>query len=52
VSEDYLTLAGLVLHVYQGIPQVNEQIKIEKYTLKIIKASKNKIELLKLIKDA
>ena len=52
VSEDYLTLAGLVLHVYQGIPMVNEQIKIEKYTLKIIKASKNKIELLKLIKDA
>ncbi|MBQ1176949.1 MAG: HlyC/CorC family transporter [Paludibacteraceae bacterium] len=52
VSEDYLTLAGLVLHVYQGIPQINEQIKIEKYTLKIIKASKNKIELLKLIKDA
>lgn len=52
VSEDYLTLAGLVLHVYQGIPLVNEQIKIEKYTLKIIKASKNKIELLKLIKDA
>lgn len=52
VSEDYLTLAGLVLHVYQGFPMVNEQIKIEKYTLKIIKASKNKIELLKLIKDA
>ena len=52
VSEDYLTLAGLVLHVYQGFPQVGEQIKLDGYTLKIIKATKNKIELIKLIKDA
>lgn len=52
VSEEYLTLAGLVLHVYQGFPQVGEQIKFEGYTLKIIKATKNKIELIKLIKDA
>jgi CBS domain containing-hemolysin-like protein len=52
VSEDYLTLAGLVLHVYQGFPQVGEQIKLDGYVLKIIKATKNKIELIKLIKDA
>lgn len=52
VSEDYLTLAGLVLHIYQGFPQVGEQIKFDGYTLKIIKATKNKIELIKLIKDA
>lgn len=50
-SEDYLTLAGLVLHVYQGLPPAGEQIKIKGYTLKIIKATKNKIELIKLIKD-
>ncbi len=52
VSEEYLTLAGLVLHVYQGFPQVGEQIKLDGYLLKIIKATKNKIELIKLIKDA
>ena len=52
VSEDYLTLAGLVLQVYQGLPPVGEQIKLDGYVLKIIKASKNKIELIKLIKDA
>lgn len=52
VSEEYLTLAGLVLHVYQGFPQVGEQIKMDGYLLKIIKATKNKIELIKLIKDA
>lgn len=52
VSEDYLTLAGLVLHVYQGFPKVGEQIMQDGYTLKIIKATKNKIELIKLIKDA
>lgn len=50
-SEDYLTLAGLVLHVYQGLPPAGEQIKIKGYMLKIIKATKNKIELIKLIKD-
>lgn len=50
-SEDYLTLAGWVLHVYQGLPPAGEQIKIKGYTLKIIKATKNKIELIKLIKD-
>ena len=42
-SEDYLTLAGLVLHAYQGLPPAGEQIKIKGYTLKIIKATKNKI---------
>ncbi len=52
VSEDYLTLAGLVLQVYQGLPPVGEQIKVDGYVFKIIKASKNKIELIKLIKDA
>ena len=52
VSEDYLTLAGLILHVYQGFPSVGEQIKLKGYSVKIIKASKNKIELIKLIKDS
>ncbi len=52
VSEDYLTLAGLILHVYQGFPSVGEQIKLKSYSVKIIKASKNKIELIKLIKDS
>lgn len=51
VSEDYLTLAGMVLHVYQGFPPVGEVIKLDGYSFKIIKATKNKIELIKLIKD-
>lgn len=52
VCEDYLTLAGLILHVYQGFPQVGELVKIDGYTIRILKASKNKIELVKLIKDS
>jgi CBS domain containing-hemolysin-like protein len=51
VSEDYLTLGGLILHVYQGFPQVGELIKTDGYTIRILKASNNKIELVKLIKD-
>jgi CBS domain containing-hemolysin-like protein len=51
VSEDYLTLGGLILHVYQGFPQVGELVKTDGYTIRILKASNNKIELVKLIKD-
>ena len=51
VSEDYLTLSGLALNVYQGFPSAGDTIHVDGYTLKIIKATKNKIELIKLIKD-
>jgi CBS domain containing-hemolysin-like protein len=51
VAEDYLTLSGLALHIYQGFPSAGEVIHLEGYTLKIVKAAKNKIELIKLIKD-
>lgn len=50
VSEDYQTLAGLVLFEYQGIPNDSEEIKVNDYTIKVVKASQNKIELLKLQK--
>ncbi len=50
VSEDYQTLAGLVLFEYQGIPNDSEEIRVNDYTIKVVKASQNKIELLKLQK--
>ncbi len=48
VSDEYLTIAGLILQYYQGFPKINEEIIIGNYMCKVIKASANKIELIKL----
>lgn len=50
INEDYQTLAGLVLFEFQGIPAESDEIQAGEYTIKVIKASQNKIELLKLQK--
>ena len=48
-SEDYDTLAGFITHHYENIPTLNERIQIEPFELKILKASKTKIDLVHLI---
>lgn len=47
-SDDYVTLAGFLLQHYQRIPKLNDSIEIEQWTFKILKATKNRIELVKL----
>ena len=47
-SDDYMTIGGLILHVYQSFPKLNEIITIGQYEFKIIKSSMTKIELVKL----
>jgi CBS domain containing-hemolysin-like protein len=47
-SEDFETLAGLILYHYESIPKINTVIKIGKFQLKILKATSTKIELVKL----
>jgi CBS domain containing-hemolysin-like protein len=47
-SDDYETLAGMIIHYHENIPKFNEQISIESFELKIIKVSKTRIELVKL----
>ena len=47
-SDDYVTLAGFLLQHYQKIPKLNESIRIEKWTFKVLQATKNRIELVKL----
>ncbi len=47
-SDEYLTIAGLILHHYQGFPKINEEFSINQYNCKVIKASANKIELVKI----
>ena len=50
-SDDYVTIAGLILHFYQKFPKVNETIQIENYTFKIVKVTATKIELVRMTVD-
>ena len=47
-SDDYVTVAGFILHFYQRFPKLNEEIAYDKYVFKIVKASSTKIELVRL----
>lgn len=47
-TEEFETLAGLILYHYESIPKINTEIKIGKFQLKILKATSTKIELVKL----
>lgn len=44
-SQEYETLAGFILFHYNSIPKPNETIKIQPYTIKILKSTNTKIEL-------
>lgn len=47
-SDEYMTLGGLILHQYRSFPKLNEVVKIDKYSFKIIKNTMTKIELVRL----
>lgn len=47
-SDDYQTIGGLILNECQSIPKVNEVIRTDQFTFKIIKVSATRIELVKL----
>lgn len=47
-SDDYETIAGLILYHNQSIPEVKDIIQIERFTFEILEASNNKIGLVKM----
>lgn len=47
-SDDYVTIAGFILHFYQKFPKLNESVTIGRYTFKIIKVTATKIELVRM----
>lgn len=47
-SDEYVTIAGLVLHEYEDFPKTNEVVRFGNFRIKILKESDNKIELIKL----
>lgn len=47
-SDEYMTIAGLILHYYQSFPKLNEVVTIKQFEFKILKKSNTKIELVRL----
>lgn len=47
-SDEYETLAGFILHNHQHFPKLNEIIRIDSFTIKCVKVTNNRIELVKL----
>lgn len=47
-SDDYVTIAGFILHYYEKFPKLNETIRIENFSFKIIKVTTTKIELVRM----
>lgn len=53
VSEDYETLAGLIISIHEAIPDINETIKMEEFVFTIKQVSDNRIDLVQLhLKEA
>lgn len=44
VSDDYETLAGMILHYYENIPEEGEELTIGDYRIKVLKATDMKLE--------
>ena len=47
-SEDYETLAGLIIHVHEDIPEVDTRIPLPPYICEILKVEDNRIDLVRL----
>ena len=47
-SEEYNTLAGLILYHHQDFPKINETIQINNFQCKVIKKTNTKIQLVEL----
>lgn len=47
-SDEYVTIAGFILHHYQKFPKLNEIVEIDGFSFKIIKVTSTKIELVRL----
>jgi CBS domain containing-hemolysin-like protein len=45
-SEDYDTLAGFILYHHQNLPKVNDILKIEQFSIKILKVTNTRIDLI------
>lgn len=47
-DEDFMTIAGLILHHHQSIPQIGEIIDIDRWRFEILRSTSTKIVLVKM----
>lgn len=47
-SEDYETIAGLILDQYGSIPQIGDEVLLDSFLFKVVRATTTKIELVQL----
>jgi CBS domain containing-hemolysin-like protein len=47
-SDDYETIAGYIINQHESIPNVNETIRLDNFTIKVIKATSTRIQLINL----
>ncbi|HLP73801.1 MAG TPA: hemolysin family protein [Bacteroidales bacterium] len=50
-SDDYATLAGMILFYHGRIPQINDVIRIKDFSIKILRSSSTRVELVNLRKN-
>ena len=50
-SDEYETIAGFILHQHQHFPKLNEVIRVGRFSIKCMKVTNNRIELVKLTID-
>ena len=48
VSDEYMTVGGLILSKAKGFPKVNEKVTVSNYCFRILKRGETKIELVEL----
>lgn len=48
VSDEYETIAGLILAHHESIPKINDMVEINNFIFKVLKATTTKIELIEL----
>ena len=46
-TENYETIAGMILYYFQSIPKINDEITIESFSIRILEATNSKIDLVK-----
>ncbi len=51
VSDEYETLAGMILTFNESIPKAGDEIKISPFSIRILDATSSKIELVELVKE-
>lgn len=47
-TENYETIAGMILFYFQSIPKINDEITIESFSIKVLEATNSKIDLVKI----